>query len=115
MSFFLFIMCFAIFLMIAPCLFAIRYVRSQPAWWVIYLMIALIGWVATNGTVYFYYEHLRELLSRYDTPPSELVDRLVNDGAKRVFALIFGWLYAILYSFPWLAAYFIMTKVRERH
>jgi hypothetical protein len=73
-------------------------------WWLVLVLAAAMGWMFTNGTVYFYCEYLNDLvLAAGPNPSPELVERLTNDGAKRVFAAVFGWLYGlVLLAFWWL-------------
>jgi hypothetical protein len=81
--------------------------------WLIYTIIIIVGWASALGTVVFYFQYLGDLLGQYQHPPQELLDRWANDGAKKVFALMFGWIYALLYSLPWLLLYFVAAKLRS--
>lgn len=109
----IFIACLTIFLALPPLLFLCRYFRRKPAWWLIYTIVVLVGWVAVLGAVIFYYQYLGDCIASYQTPPQELVERWANDGAKKVFALFFGWLYSLLYSAPWLILYILAHFVRK--
>jgi hypothetical protein len=42
-----------------------------------------------------------------------LSDLWQNDGAKRLFALLFGWAYGRVYLLPWLVVYFVVSAVRR--
>ncbi len=77
------------------------------------MIIIVVGWGAVLGAVIFYFQNLGDLISQHEIPPQELIDRWVNDGAKKTFALMFGWLYALVYSLPWLLAYAAAKKVRQ--
>ena len=50
-----------------------------------------------------------------DSPllPDDLVERWANDGAKRVFALFFGWVYALLWFVPPLLIYAVIQLFRR--
>jgi len=84
-------------------------------WWAMPIIIAALGWILVNSTVYYYFEYLDVLIRPYgDNPPPELEARWANDGAKRVFALVFGWAYGLVYSLPIFAAYGIVRLVFTR-
>lgn len=84
-------------------------------WWLLLPLVALVAWLASNAFVHFYYEHLGDELQSYgDNPPSQLLERWANDGAKRVFAQFFGWAYGLVYLVPWLAFYGAFQLVRRR-
>ena len=111
----LYILTLAGFFALPPLMLSVRFANTKRApWWLVLLVIPVGSWLLVNGTVIFYYEHLGALIHSQDNPPQELVDRWAADGAKRVFALLFGWLYGLLYSVPYfliyLAAYFIRRK-----
>jgi len=65
--------------------------------WSIFLVCAVVGWLLVNLAVEQYFASLDEVISSSPNPPEELLERRQNDGAKRVFALYFGWAYAALY------------------
>jgi hypothetical protein len=90
------------FLVCPPVALAVRYLHPRRLpWWGVALAIAFGGWLFANAGVHFYYEHLGDLLR---THPSdlELRERWEADGAKRVFALFFGWVYGLVYAAPFL-------------
>ncbi|MEI6785900.1 MAG: hypothetical protein WCQ21_33865 [Verrucomicrobiota bacterium] len=83
-------------------------------WWLAFLAVAALGWLLVNGTVYFSFEHLGDLMHSYgDKPPDDLVERWANDGAKRVFALFFGWVYALAWFVPPLLIYAVIQLFRR--
>lgn len=85
-------------------------------WWLLAVAAALFGWVFSNLAVYFHYEHLSDLLAAaggVNGAPQALIDRWQSDGAKRVFAYLFGWLYGLIYLIPWLVIYSIGIAVRR--
>jgi len=111
----LYIVTLAGFFVLPPLVLAMRFAKPKTIpWWLVLLAIPIGSWLLVNATVFFYYEHLGVLMHSQENPPQELVDRWVADGAKRVFALFFGWLYGLLYSVPYLlmylAAYFVRRK-----
>jgi hypothetical protein len=92
--------CVAAFLLLQPAVFTRRLLRLSTASWArLTLWTSLVGWILANGAVYFYFEHLADLADR-PNPPPEVLDRLLADGAKRTFALYFGWAYGLIYSIP---------------
>lgn len=106
--------CVVLFLIVAPALLAVRLVapRRLP-WWLLAVLVAIFGWVLSNLAVHFYYRHLDDLLAAaggIDSAPRQLVDAWQNDGAKRAFAYVFGWLYGLVYLVPWLVVYLAAHK-----
>ena len=88
-------------------------------WWLIILLSGLLGWIWSHVAVSSYYEHLDTLLAQaggVEHAPKDLVDRWQVDGAKRSFAVLFGWLYELIYLVPWLVVYAILNALRAaRH
>ena len=109
------ITCLVLFLATAPALLIVRFARpARMPWWLIGILAALLGWVLSNLAVYFYYEHLHALSDQAGGgAPQELIDEWQNDGAKRVFAFMFGWLYGLICLAPWLVAYGVLQAVRK--
>src|SRR5262245_60629219 len=107
----------ALFLATAPALLFIRLVKpARMPWWLIVVLAASLGWLWSNLAVSFYYEHLGDLLAQHGgvgSAPQELIDEWQNDGAKRVFALLFGWLYGLVYLAPWLVVYGMLQAVQR--
>ena len=87
---------------------------EKVPWWLVLVVVALGGWLLVNATVYFYYEHLGVLVHSRENPLQELVDRWATDGAKRVFALFFGWLYGFIYSVPYFLVYTLASFIRRK-
>lgn len=101
--------------MLPPLMLAVRFTRpGKMPWWLVLLVIAVGSWLLVNATVFFYYEHLGALIHSQENPPQELIDRWAADGAKRVFALFFGWLYGLLYSVPFLFMYLVAFWIRKK-
>ena len=85
-------------------------------WWLIGILSASLGWLWSNLAVFFYYQYLDALLAQaggIEHAPQELIDRWQNDGAKRVFALFFGWLYGLIYLASWLVLYGMLHAARK--
>ena len=83
-------------------------------WWAFILMVAILGWGLANAMVYFHYAHLKDIIDGHgDDPPQRLLDAWSSDGAKRVFALFFGWLYGLVYSVPFVCIYAIIAHSRR--
>ena len=114
---FYYITCIVLFLATAPILLIARQARSAlMPWWLVGFLAALLGWICSNLAVFFYYEHLDVLLAKAGGvlgAPQELIDRWQNDGAKRVFAFYYGWLYGLIYLAFWLVAYSLLNVVRK--
>jgi hypothetical protein len=106
-----------LFLATAPLLLTARFFRpNRMPWWLIVILAAFLGWVFANLLVYFYYRHLGDLLTAAggaSTAPRELLDRWANDGAKRVFAYMFGWAYGLAYLLPSIVVYLLAVAVRR--
>jgi hypothetical protein len=79
------------------------------------VLAGILGWLLTNGYVYFFFNHLGDQISGYHgDPPEELVERWANDGAKRVFALFFGWAYGLVWLAPHLLIYAAASAITVR-
>lgn len=109
-----FTVCVIGFLLLPPVLLLARLRRPERAPWGLLAVLLLAGgWALVNGSVYFHYEALGDSLARQASPSQELLDRWAADGAKRVFALFFGWLYALVYSIPFLGVYALVARRRR--
>ena len=109
----LFSLSLVLFAGLPPFLLLRRFVRGRPAWWLLVLAIALIGWASWLGTVVFHFERLGDELSAMENPPPELVDEWAGDGGPKAFALLFGWLIALGYTVPWYLAYLVALVIRR--
>jgi hypothetical protein len=106
-----YVVCVAAFLLLQPAVFTRRLLHLSTASWArLTLWTSLVGWILANGTVFFYFEHLADLADR-PNPPPEVLDSLLADGAKRAFALYFGWAYGLLYAIPAAAISFALSLV----
>jgi hypothetical protein len=113
----LFKSCVVLFLVSAPVLLVLRFSwpRRIP-WWLLICVAALLGWVFSNLAVVFYYRHLDDQIAAaggFDFAPPDLIDTWQSDGAKRVFAFFFGWLYGLIYLAPWLVIYAAIALGRK--
>jgi hypothetical protein len=93
----------ALFIALPPAVLLARYRlgRSMP-WWVVLLIIAGGGWLLVSFASYFYGEYMCEIVRGALDPTGEALARCTKDGARNVFALLFGWLYGPLYSIPYI-------------
>ncbi len=82
--------------------------------WAALIAIPLGSWIFANATVYFYFEYICEPIRYAWNPPEDELARCVNDGAKRVFALYFGWIYGLVYSVPFAVFFFAASWIRNR-
>jgi hypothetical protein len=109
--------CIALFMAGAPLLLALRFAKPRRMpWWLLAVLAAALGWVLSNLAVHFYYQHLDDLIAESGGPnsaPKELLDAWQNDGAKRVFAYLFGWAYGLVYLMPWLVVYLLVNALRR--
>jgi hypothetical protein len=107
----------ALFLAVSPLLVAVRFMKpKRMPWWLLVILAAVLGWLFSNSAVYFYYENLSDRLAAaggVNGAPQDLIDRWQSDGAKRVFAYLFGWLYGLVYLVPWLVIYFLGVTARK--
>jgi len=112
----LFCKIFVLFFLILPVVFLLirLYRKKNMPWWGLFLLISVCGWFCVNAAVYFKFEHLAWQVSQYDgDPPPELLREFTSDGAQRVFARLFGWLYGLIYSLPWLMIYAVYVLARR--
>lgn len=86
-----------------------------PLWfngiWAIFF-VTLIGWTLANLSIYFSFEHACETMAAYGSnPPRNVADNCTSDGAARVFGVLFGGLYALIYYAPFALIYEIMRYI----
>jgi hypothetical protein len=103
------------FLSLPVILLSVRAARPRfMRWWLLLILLSVVGWLLVYGTVHFYYAYLDDLLRPYgDNAPLELLERRSADGAKLVFALFFGWAYGLIYFIPWLLFYAVIQATRR--
>ncbi|MCX6967114.1 MAG: hypothetical protein NTZ46_04930 [Verrucomicrobia bacterium] len=103
------------FFALPPIVLCIRAFRPKlMPWWFAAVLVAVLGWFLVNAAVHFYYAHLDDLLRPYaecNHAPADLLALRCADGAKMIFALLFGWAYGLVYSVPWILVYGLMQAV----
>jgi hypothetical protein len=111
-----YVTCWIGFLVFPSILLVFRWRHPKRcSWLLVFVLAGVLGWLLTNGCVYFFFKHLGDQISGYlGDPPEELVERWANDGAKRVFALIFGWAYGLVWLAPHLLVYAAASAIRVR-
>ncbi len=106
------------FFLLAPVLLLIKWNKPQVSWWLIIAMAIFAAWALLLGKVIFYYDALYDEITWYQTQglqaPVQLLDTWAADGAKKVFALIFGWFFALIYLLPWLIVYGLLAYFRQK-
>lgn len=90
-----------------------RFIWRKPPWWVIIPLIIIVGWASYFFAVVTHFEKLYELVRTTEKPSQELLDEAYSDGGPLVFALIFGWVIALVYAAPWYVLYLIATWIRS--
>ena len=81
--------------------------------WSIFLIYVAVGWMLIYFAVERYFASLDEIVRNTPNPSEELLDRWQNDGAKRVFALYFGWFYAAIYFLGCSLAIYIVRLLKR--
>ena len=100
------ILCLVVFLTFPVALLAARFLRPRwMPWWLLVPLVMAVGWVVANAGVYFHYTHLADVVRATPNPSPELIEMATADGAPRVFALLLGWAYGLVYLIPWLLFY----------
>ena len=88
-----------------------------PRWfgaWSAILFVAFLGWLLANASLYFSFEDACEIMESYgDNPPQNIADNCTSDGAARVFGLILGGFYALIYYAPFALVYEIAHWARR--
>jgi hypothetical protein len=102
---------FYVFLAFTPALLAIKFITRKPAWWLVVLLIVLLGWSIVIGGYIAEQSHISELIKqgRHD----ELPKGWDSDGASGLFSFLGGWLFALAYLIPWLAIYALAALIRK--
>ena len=88
-----------------------------PRWFtgpVAICVVALIGWILVNLSIYFSFEDACETMATYgNNPPQNIADSCTSDGAARVFGVLLGGLYALIYYAPFALVYEIARFARR--
>jgi TM2 domain-containing membrane protein YozV len=90
-----------LFLALPPILLFLRFWNQKPGWFILLLLIAILGWVLLYGSFIFYHQHIADLAAQN----KELPEGWGRDGATGLAIMFFGWLLSIFYSLPWLLVY----------
>ncbi len=101
--------CFIMFLALSPVILLIKFWCGRPRWWLVILLITILGWFFWLSAFVFYQLHISDLIAQ----GAELPDGWDSDGAAGVFALLFGWLISIIYFLPWFAVYGLADTTRR--
>ncbi|MFN0277297.1 MAG: hypothetical protein ACKVRN_01715 [Pyrinomonadaceae bacterium] len=80
--------------------------------WLIFFAWIPLGWMLWLLFVWLSHQQLAELVESTPNPPDELLDRLLNDGAANVFALVFGWAIAAIYFLVCLVVVNILREIK---
>ncbi len=103
---------FLVFWLLPPIVLVLKYAgRIKLPVWVLLIGYVVVGYVCVNLGIWFYYKSLGWLIHTTVNPPEQWVEAWAADGAKRVFGLFFGWLYAIIYFVVWLLPLWAIQKV----
>lgn len=84
-----------------------RYKAHVP-WWMVAGTIVVVGWISANLATYFYFEYQCAPLRQSWVFSKEALRRCTSDGGRIVFSLLLGWLYALIYSVPFLVLYLVV-------
>ncbi len=101
------------FLALPPAMFIAKsYWRWRISTVLLFIGYLVLGWILINLAVWWHFEMLSEKLQDLTAPSEKLMETIQNDGAKRVFALYFGWAYALIYFVFWLLARLVVTRIK---
>ena len=89
----------------------------NPRWfgaWTAIFSVALLGWSLANLCIYFSFEDACQTLIAYgDNPPQNITKNCTGDGAARVFGVLLGGVYALVYYAPFALVYEIARLARR--
>lgn len=100
-----------LFVVFTPALLVIKFITRKPAWWLVLLLIILVGWGLAILGYMLEQIHISELIKQGRN--DELPVGWDSDGASGLFAFFGGWLFSVAYLIPWLAAYALAASVRK--
>ena len=102
----------------APVLVASKFLwPKRISWWLVVVLAVLLGWFLINAIVYLNQAHTNELVMAaggLDRAPPDLLERWSNDGGPQGFAIVLGWVSALIYLLPWLCLYALANWLRRR-
>ena len=80
------------------------------------ILVALFGWALANVCIYFSFENACATLEIYGpNPPQNIIENCTSDGAARVFGVLLGGVYALIYYAPFALIYEIARRARRHH
>ncbi len=90
-----------------------------PRWfgaWTAVIIVSLAGWLLVNLAIYFSFENACATLETYGpNPPQNIIENCTSDGAARVFGVLLGGVYALIYYAPFALIYEIARRARRHH
>ncbi len=102
-------LCSGAFLALPPAILFIKFRLQKPGWWLVTLIILGLGWLLVFGAFTFNQGHVGDLIARNEALP----EGWDSDGARGVAALVFGWLFSLIYALPWLVVYLFFAALRR--
>jgi len=103
------------FLLLPPLALWVRFrVGNSFSWWAVVAIIAVGSWLLANVSAHFYGEYLCASIRGVWNPSERALASCTNDGARNVFALLFGWLYGLVYSLPYFGTFCVVSWLRSR-
>ncbi len=86
--------CLAGFLLLPIIVLSFRAIRpKRMPWWAVFPIVIVLGWLLVLVTA--------------------MLNETPDGGAPKVFALFFGWAYALVWFVPWLLVYGVIQLVRK--
>jgi hypothetical protein len=103
---------FLVFWLLPPALIGLKLAgRIKVSHWAILLGYVIIGYLCVNLGIWLHYELLGWLIHTTANPPKAWLRAWEADGAKRVFGLFLGWVYALIYFIAWLVTMCAIQKL----
>ena len=88
------VVCVGGFLLLPLAVLGLRAVQPKRLpWWAAFLIVVTLGWPLVLGAA--------------------ILNETPDHGAARVFALFFGWAYALAWFIPWLLVYGVLQLFRR--
>ncbi len=77
-------------------------------------IVAFLGYILVNIAIYFSFEDACETMNAYgDNAPQNIIENCTSDGAARVFGVLFGGFYALIYYALFALIYEIVRWARR--
>ena len=87
--------CLGVFALLPAIVLGLRTFRpKRMPWWAAFAIVIGLGWVLVLVTA--------------------MLNETPDGGAPKVFALFFGWAYALVWFVPWLPVYGVIQLVRRQ-